>query len=153
VTDPIKTMLAGMEWFSALDAKDLDLLARSFSVEDHENGATLCKEGDHADGAFLILEGEVSVSRERGARADYIRRLQAGELFGYVALLDDRRRSATCTACGSARTAWLPESAFQLLVQSSTPAARALQRAVAAQLCSDFRRLRQELHQELHSRD
>lgn len=136
--------------FAALQARDIDPLLAAFWVADHEEGKVFFKEGKHADGAFLILSGEVSVTRKR-LSGEELHSMGPGSWFGLVALLDDGRRSATCTAATPVKAAFLSEAAFQLLVQSAMPAAHAVQHAVASQLCSDFRHLQADLVAELDS--
>lgn len=146
--DELKATLLKNPVLAALEAEDLEHLLAPLSVTDHEAGHVFFKEGQHADGAYLVLSGEVAVTR-RGLAGEEVNRIGSGGWFGIVALLDDKRRSATCSAATHARVAWLSASAFQLLMQSATPAALALQKVVAAQLCDDFRNMQAALRAAL----
>ena len=135
--------------FAALAPGDLDPLLAAFAVTEHAAGHAFFKEGQGADGAYLILSGEVIVTRRKLGKEE-VNRMERGEWFGLVALLDDKRRSATCSAVGSVRTAWLSASAFQLLGEGTAlPVAFAVQKAVAAQLCHDFRHMQAVIVAEL----
>jgi len=146
----IADTLRRLRWFARLPAADLDPLVSAFTISDHRDGHVFVRQGHPADGAFLVLSGEVLVSRAReGGQHDVVNRLHAGELFGIVALLDDGPRSASCIAAGNVRVAWLPRGAFQVLAQADAPAAHAMQRAVASQLCADMRRLQDDIRDRL----
>jgi signal-transduction protein with cAMP-binding, CBS, and nucleotidyltransferase domain len=60
------SILRGIPLFSKLDPKKLKLLAFSSQYQTFEAGEELFHEGDAADGAYIIEEGEVDVlSRDR----------------------------------------------------------------------------------------
>jgi CRP-like cAMP-binding protein len=60
-------------------------------------GETVVREGDLDDRFFLVAEGGLDVSCERGAYPP----VGAGDVFGEIALLQDVRRTATVTATGA----------------------------------------------------
>jgi CRP-like cAMP-binding protein len=141
--------LRKVPWLASLPDADLDMLGHAFAISEHEDGYVFVKEGRHADGAYLILSGEVLVTRRRGHLEDEVNRLGPGELFGLIALMDDKGRSATCHAIGHTKAAHLESGAFQLLMNAEAPAARAVQLAVIDQLCHDFRHLVGDLRAEI----
>ena len=61
-------------------------------------GDTIIREGDDGDTAFFIVSGAVDVAVGRGAQTQTVGRLQTGEVFGEMALIDPGPRSATVTA-------------------------------------------------------
>ncbi|HSU99802.1 MAG TPA: cyclic nucleotide-binding domain-containing protein [Roseiarcus sp.] len=61
-------------------------------------GDTIIREGDDGDTAFFIVSGAVDVAVGRGANPSIVGRLQTGEVFGEMALIDPGPRSATVTA-------------------------------------------------------
>ena len=62
-------------------------------------GDTIIREGDEGDTAFFIVTGSVEVSVGRGAAAPRaVGRLDTGEVFGEMCLIDPGPRSATVTA-------------------------------------------------------
>jgi cAMP-dependent protein kinase regulator len=133
---------------AALGPADRSALAAAMVVRSHPDGHVLIQEGRRGDTLFLLLEGEVLVTRE-GTGAQSIKRLQPGELFGLIALIDSEPRSATCTAAGPVRVAGLTSGAFALLFNAHAPIAEALQRTLAAQLTHDFRNLNRQIREEL----
>jgi CRP-like cAMP-binding protein len=57
-------------------------------------GTVIFEEGAAADSFYVLLEGEVDI----GVRNRVLRTLKAGEIFGEMALIDARPRSASATA-------------------------------------------------------
>ncbi|MDH4141834.1 MAG: cyclic nucleotide-binding domain-containing protein [Chloroflexota bacterium] len=88
-------LLAEVPLLSGLDRKQLQRLSRDFSKRTFPAGSVVVREGDdHGVGFFVVAEGEGVVSiggREVG-------KIGPGSYFGEVALISDRRRTATVTA-------------------------------------------------------
>ncbi len=61
-------------------------------------GDTIIREGDEGDTAFFIVSGAVDVAVGRGANPRIVGRLQTGEVFGEMSLIEPGPRSATVTA-------------------------------------------------------
>lgn len=65
----------------------------SFKAED-----TIIAEGDNGDTAFFIVSGSVEVIIGRGDNARTVGRLETGEVFGEMCLIEPGPRSATVKA-------------------------------------------------------
>lgn len=90
--------LQRMPIFGALHDAALDFLlarARSMSVP---AGDLFFREGEAADGMFVLLAGRVAVSREWQGRDVVLRELSGGDCFGEMALMDLHPRSASVRA-------------------------------------------------------
>jgi CRP/FNR family transcriptional regulator, cyclic AMP receptor protein len=61
-------------------------------------GDTIIREGDEGDTAFFIVSGAVDVTIGQGAKARIVGRLETGEVFGEMCLIEPGPRSATITA-------------------------------------------------------
>jgi CRP/FNR family transcriptional regulator, cyclic AMP receptor protein len=61
-------------------------------------GETIIREGDEGDTAFFIVSGAVDVAVGRTS-PKIVGRLQTGEVFGEMSLIEPGPRSATVTAC------------------------------------------------------
>lgn len=149
--DELTEALSRLPRFSLLSTEELAPLAKRFALAEHAPGHVFVREGHRANGAFLILSGEVAVSRRREGVVDELGRLGPGAMFGLVALLDDERRAATCTAISPVKSGWLSNEEYGALLKESSPVAFALQRLIADQLCADFRRLQADLRKELNA--
>ena len=63
-----------------------------------EKGRTIFREGDLGYCAYLIERGQAEVSVHRAGQQVGVARLGPGEIFGEMAIIDDKPRSATVTA-------------------------------------------------------
>jgi len=94
-------LLASVPLFSSLDRKELQRLAKDFSERTFPAGAVVVREGDeHGVGFFVVVEGEGIVT-VGGKEVD---RVGPGSYFGEVALISDRKRTATITASTELKT-------------------------------------------------
>lgn len=138
--------------FAAFSERELDTLERAMTVREYPNGYEFIKEGTAADALYLIIDGEVAVTHRRSGEERgqlEIKRLQPGEMFGLIALIDHGKREATCRAVGKVEAASLPRPAFELLYDANAPLALHFQRMVAHQLMRDFRALIQLIRNEI----
>jgi CRP-like cAMP-binding protein len=141
-------LLAANPHTATLGDDDRAALATALAERAYPAGHVFIKEGKRGDALFLLLDGEVLVTRERSG-SQVLKRLKPGELFGLLALIDNEPRSATCAAASPVRVATLPRAAFTLLFHAHAPIAEALQRVLAAQLASDFRNINRQIREEL----
>lgn len=139
--------------FQELDAGELDALASAMQVIEAEDGHVFLREGDRADGCYLVVEGQVRVTHERDGEVHQLKQLRPGDLFGLVALLDHGRRSATCSSVGASTCAWLPAAAFTLLHEGNPVLALHFQKLVARQLARDARTLNDALVAAMRAQD
>jgi F420-non-reducing hydrogenase small subunit len=71
-----------------------------------EPGETIFRQEDHGDTMYIILEGEVEISKESESDRYLIARLCPGEFFGEMTIITDQPRIATASA--TKRTQLLP---------------------------------------------
>lgn len=77
--------------------------------------SVIIREGEVGEEMFVLLEGELAISRH-GKRIDY---LTPGMILGEMAMIDDRPRSATATAVTESTLIHLDRARFQELVSRS----------------------------------
>ena len=96
--------------FSMLPPEAANELARRAVVKLYDLGEVIVREGEVGDSCFVIVRGEVVVTRHVGhAEAPVeLARLGEGALFGEFALLADRRRHATVSALGEVEAYVVP---------------------------------------------
>ena len=94
MTDTVE-LLATVPLFSSLDRKELQRLAKDFTERTFPAGSVVVREGDeHGVGFFVVAEGEGTVS----VGGKEVGKVKPGDHFGVVALISDRKRTATITA-------------------------------------------------------
>ena len=101
--------LAKAPLFEGLSKKELTQLARVTDDVEVEAETVLCREGERGSEFFVIMDGDVEVTRN-GRRVKS--GSSAGEFFGEVALITDVPRTATVTTKTPVRLFVLTAQAF-----------------------------------------
>jgi CRP-like cAMP-binding protein/thioredoxin reductase/Fe-S-cluster-containing hydrogenase component 2 len=83
---------------TTLPESELDFLVEGAQLKLFSAGEVLFKEGDKADGLYLIRRGSVTVSKTVGEREVVLSYVPAGNFVGEMALSSDAPRSATVRA-------------------------------------------------------
>lgn len=141
--------LTSIPFFSGLEPDALERVAAGMRARRFRRGEVIFHAGDPGDALFIIVSGEVKISlpSESGDEAILVR-LQQGDVFGELALLDGAPRSATATALGAVESVVLPRDRFRDLI-AKEPAVRD---ALLASLAAELRRLTTQV-EELHFLD
>lgn len=92
-TDPTES-LRRVPIFSALDRKELDVLAKLIKEQRYPAGTTIVKDGAGGHGLYIIKEGNVSVVRD----GKNIASMGPGQFFGEISVLDGGPRTADVRA-------------------------------------------------------
>ncbi|MCI0573555.1 MAG: cyclic nucleotide-binding domain-containing protein [Myxococcaceae bacterium] len=94
-----EVFLEGVPVFGGLPAATVARLAALLDPQRFGPGQTVCAEGEHGRLLYVVLEGELLVSR-RGPSGERVRlaRMGVGDCFGEMTLVDPQSRSATVTA-------------------------------------------------------
>ena len=111
--DDKATALGRAPLFGNLARGDLVQLAMATEDLEVEAGKVLAREGEIGQEFFVIVDGEVSVTKD----GEELRRLGPGDFFGEIALIwDSPRRTATVTAATPVRFFVLTRQAFRGLI-------------------------------------
>ena len=90
-----KTMLLKtVDLFQDIPSELLSQISQISKAKDYESGEVIFNEGDYGDSMFIVIEGEVSIQKNRKSIAI----LDKGSSLGEMALLDNETRSADATA-------------------------------------------------------
>jgi CRP-like cAMP-binding protein/thioredoxin reductase/Fe-S-cluster-containing hydrogenase component 2 len=95
------------------DAELDELLADGVQAKTYGGGELLFKEGDPADGLYLLKRGSVTISRHIAGREVVLSYLSAGNYVGEMALLSDSARTATVKAAVTTEALILNSAAFK----------------------------------------
>jgi serine/threonine protein phosphatase PrpC len=93
-----RDVLANMPLFARLSDRELLRVMQAVQVRECKDGDVVIREGDKGDELFIVLEGQVRVSRGEQT----LTLLGPGEHVGEMALIRSVPRSATVTAVGPA---------------------------------------------------
>lgn len=99
--------------FADLSMKQMVNALNGFEVVDYQAGHVIIREGETSESLFIVVSGELEVTREGKPLA----RLAAGSHFGEMAVLSRRPRSATVTARTQVRLLVQERQSFIDLVQ------------------------------------
>jgi CRP-like cAMP-binding protein len=113
--------------FAGLSRKELVQLARVSEDLEVPPGKVLCKEGQTGREFFVIVDGEVEVTRS----GKPVSTRAGGEFFGEIALLEETPRTATVTAKTPLRFFVLTRKDFRHLVNENPNVERKVLRALA----------------------
>lgn len=113
-----RQVLPQLKVFEGFTPAELDAIAKVLKPERLAAGSVLFREGDKASCCYIVVEGRVRVSLERGDKPKQLAMLGRGELIGQMALLDGSRRSATCTAAEPSTVLRLERDELELLFRS-----------------------------------
>ena len=97
--------------FSALSAADLQELKQASELRSYAPGETVFKEGDHGDGLYFVLSGAIQISAlVSEAERRVLSRIQPGDFFGEMAVVDNEPRSATASAETATELLFIPSA-------------------------------------------
>lgn len=124
-------LVAKVPLFRTLDAARIAAVAGVLQARRAERGERLIRKGDIGDSMYFIVSGEVEVDTETGAP---LRRLQAGDFFGEVALIAERSRTATITAVSTCKLLVLHKDDFEGFMDAHPDLQEAVRAASARRL-------------------
>ncbi|WP_164018103.1 cyclic nucleotide-binding domain-containing protein [Pyxidicoccus trucidator] len=100
--------------FRPFNRKDRRTLVERFRARDVERDDVIIRDGDQTDGLYVVLSGEVEVSKD----GHLLTRLKEGDLFGEISLLQKTPATATVSAARHTTLLRLPRADFDALISS-----------------------------------
>jgi signal transduction histidine kinase len=133
--------LESLHLFNNLAPDELQILRSITQERKIAAGGVVFREGDPGDGLYFVKSGLVEIS---GLINDTARRafsqLGAGEIFGEMAVIEDRPRSATATALKETEFYFIPRNEMLALLQHSPALAFSMMQQISHRL-RDFNQL------------
>lgn len=121
--------------FRHLSAEEWRTLKAAVCEQRFAPGVDIFKEGDDGTGVYVVQSGLVQIS---GIISDKVRHTFAqigpGDIFGEMAVLESKPRSATATAVQDTTVYFIPRDPMLALVEGSPQLALALLRDISARL-------------------
>lgn len=100
-TKASKQLLEGLsqiKFLQILPPEKVANLIPSLNTYTYKKGEQIFKEGDIGDQLYFIVKGSVKIFRGSSENSVHIDHLEAGDIFGEIALVSDKPRTATITA-------------------------------------------------------
>jgi len=113
----LNNLLATSALFKPLDRKQRLDLVRRFTAHDVEQGVELIREAQPGRGLFVLLSGELDVSKLDGGDRVLLATLHPGEVFGEISLLQQAPTTATVTAARASTVLFLASEIFERLLE------------------------------------
>src|SRR5258706_9158565 len=115
--------LKAMDLCRTLSAAELEAIAAIVETRNIDAGKDLFREGDPGDGLFLVISGEINVTKRAPAGEHALARLGSGGVLGEMSLVTADARSATGRALVDSRVLQMPASGFRALLAADSVAA------------------------------
>ncbi len=104
-------------------------------VRQLEAGQVLFQEGEPGREMYVIIEGEVEIRKKTsGSSTKTLSVLRAGDLFGEMALVDEKPRSASAVAVKATRLLVMNEGLLDAMIERNPDFARKLIRVLSERL-------------------
>ncbi|MFZ5569398.1 MAG: PAS domain S-box protein [Thermodesulfobacteriota bacterium] len=150
--DSIHQFLRNIPFFKSLPPDDITAICAACHEERFEQETVIFREGEIGDRVYIIVEGEVRIWKNHGGPQPYTLTLLApGDMFGEMALIDQRPRSATAVVEGhAARLLSVFQHDFAAFIERRFTISLAIMRALSSTLRKSnenyINRLRDEKH-------
>lgn len=133
IYDDVST-LRRIPLFAGLDQRGLMRLATNCSRVKFSAGQFLCREGDDADAAYVVIAGEAIVTVAAGGEERVLTRSGPSALIGELGIICNVPRSATVRADGELEALRIEREHFLLLLREQPDAALQVLRAIGLRL-------------------
>ncbi len=111
--------LRDIDFLSDLNDQELGVLSKVLKEEVYATGTTVFKEGEDGQSLYIIKNGEVKACKT-SPEGDLLTLMlhKDGDIFGEMAFLDGKPRSATIVAIADTRTYILDKNDFETLIDN-----------------------------------
>ena len=130
--------------FEGLSDDELQQLMDNARPVSLRAGEVLMKQGDPGETAFVVVGGELEITKQSGQSIIKIDVRGSGEIIGEMALLSQSPRSATVTAVTDCETLCISKEVFDNLLSTSPSAAKAVLHWTMARLSQNDALLHQQ---------
>src|ERR687890_876821 len=122
--------------FAGLSEEDLKQLYQMAETVTVPAGQLVLQEGDPGDALYVVLDGELEITKRQGGQDILLAVSRAGEFLGEMSLLEQRPRSASVRTLQESRLLVISQAAFQTLLTSSPSAPLKILHTVTSRLRS-----------------
>jgi signal transduction histidine kinase len=132
--DALAERLRDTPLFGGLDDAQIARLVSMGEIQDLAAGTVLIREGDEADALYVVLDGELEVTKRSGRTDVLLKRVGPGSLQGEIAALEGGRRLASVVAVTPAEVLCIPVGAIRELLSAGPDVALAVIRTAVSRL-------------------
>ncbi len=105
--------------FGGLPTQTAKTISASLQLIDAEPDTVVARQGGPADKFFIVVDGELEVTREEAGSTETVSTLGPGDLFGEMAILFDKPRGTSARATKPSKLLVLDSSTFRSVVAQS----------------------------------
>ena len=134
--DALHRVIRQVPLFAELTDVDIDLLGRASRHVAAAAGDVVIEEGAAGDSLFVVLDGELEVSKREGDRDIVLAQRGAGEVLGEMSLLQQTPRTASARATRQTDLLEIGPEAFRAVLESDPVVASSILRTMAGRLRS-----------------
>jgi signal transduction histidine kinase len=122
--------------FADISEEDLEQLYKMAETVSIPAGHLVLREGDPGDSLYVVLAGELEVTKRQGGQDVLLALYEPGQFFGEMALLEQATRSASVRTLEDSRLLMISHAAFQTLLSCSPSAPLKILHTVTSRLRS-----------------
>ncbi len=104
--------LSKVPLFASLSFEELQSLAKKSDIVEYKNGEEIISLGEKANNLYILLSGEVEVTKD----SQKLNELSSGDFFGEIAIVAKSKRIATVKALSDINTLVFSEVAFNEII-------------------------------------
>ena len=121
--------------FPGITPEEVEALVSQSRVNSYPPGMVLCQEDALETTFYMILEGEVEVTKTiNNTEARLLKTLRAGDFFGEMALIHNAPRAATVTSRTNLVVLELDKESFDNVLEHSSSVSKAMVREISSRL-------------------
>ena len=128
-------LLEASRFFNQLSKQEMATLRIAAREKTFDASQEIFKEGDEGDGVYVVKDGLVEISARMGQNVrQVLTQVKPGELFGEMAVIEDKPRSATASAKQETVVYFIPRKEMLGLIEHSPSLSLALLRDISHRL-------------------
>ncbi len=144
-SDGILKLLQQVSFLRPLTSEQRVVLATDAVLKKYEPGTDIVCEGSGGDGFFVIESGQVVVHKDLEGEMVELARLEPGDFFGEIALLDDTPRSASVRADTQVSVLEISRRGFKRLLSENPDVALTVMQTLSRRLRDTDQRMIEDL--------
>lgn len=133
-----KMKLASIDPIVAMAEPEIDTQR---SVEKYHDNQVIFCEHEYGDKAYVILKGNVRITKFVNGNEVLLAVLKEGDIFGEMAVLENKPRSATATAVGETELLYVKKENFETMVHTKPEIATKIIELLSDRIWAIYRQL------------